>query len=269
MIDLHLHTNYSDGSDSPAELIKKLNRKGITHFSITDHDTVKAAEELIPSGLGIYYLPGVEISGEFREQEYHILLYGSKITHPRIKDFCQKNREERAKADEEFVYRVLKAKGIIDNSYEEYTWEPGRGGWKSLNFLKDRKLTDSLDNFFILYDIYGKKAPLIQTDALLEEAISLGLSPVLAHPTGYQKGDLMGKEELHLWKKRGIKGLEVFNSYYRNISNRDVYLNFCHSNNLAVTGGSDYHGDAMERPLTGIKKELLTLTPFQDEFILL
>ena len=78
--DLHIHSNYSDGTWYPEEIIKKLEKENVHVFSITDHDTIKASEEtkeIMNNYSGeILFLPGVEISTTHDSREYHLTLYG-------------------------------------------------------------------------------------------------------------------------------------------------------------------------------------------------
>ena len=72
--DLHLHTRYSDGSWTPAELVREAQRLGFAAIAITDHDTLDAIPEAL-AGAGIEILPGVEITCRVDTQEIHMLGY--------------------------------------------------------------------------------------------------------------------------------------------------------------------------------------------------
>src|SRR5690349_11598933 len=77
MIDLHSHTNKSDGSLSPGELIALARRKGLQTLAITDHDTLEGYDEAVPYAreAGLELICGVELSTKFRGQTVHILGY--------------------------------------------------------------------------------------------------------------------------------------------------------------------------------------------------
>ncbi len=77
-IDLHMHTSFSDGTDTPEEILEKVRQAGIGLFSITDHDAVKSAD-IIPGLLkkkDPSFIIGVEFSCRDEEGQYHILGYG-------------------------------------------------------------------------------------------------------------------------------------------------------------------------------------------------
>lgn len=74
-IDLHVHSTYSDGTFSPAELVKEAVKNGISAFALTDHDTTDGIDEAIDAGgkAGIEVIPGIEISTSYKDKEIHIV----------------------------------------------------------------------------------------------------------------------------------------------------------------------------------------------------
>ncbi len=88
--DLHIHSSYSDGSDSVAELLEAIKREGIRFFSLTDHDTVdgiREMEQLIPEG--VCFIPGIEFSCISDAGKCHILGYGYDIDNPIFQETAQ------------------------------------------------------------------------------------------------------------------------------------------------------------------------------------
>ena len=85
-VDLHSHTNYSDGFHSPEELVRKAKDDEIDILSITDHDSVNAIEEATEVGekLGVEIIPGVESSSDLRGAEVHILGYFLDIEYKEL-----------------------------------------------------------------------------------------------------------------------------------------------------------------------------------------
>ena len=77
LIDLHMHTNHSDGYYSPLELINKVREKNLNIISITDHDSTNALEEAITIGkdFGVEVIPGVEVSTDIEDKEIHPHLF--------------------------------------------------------------------------------------------------------------------------------------------------------------------------------------------------
>src|SRR5512147_1136975 len=98
-VDLHSHTNYSDGFNTPKELIDKAKNKGIDVLSITDHDNLAAIEEATEYGkeVGVEIIPGVEISSDIMDREIHILGYFVEPGNFEIERYLKFFREERLK----------------------------------------------------------------------------------------------------------------------------------------------------------------------------
>ena len=96
-VDLHSHTNCSDGFYSPKELVHKASELGIEILSITDHDSVNAIDEASKFGksLGIEIIPGVEISSDLRGSEVHILGYFVDTENKDLAHYLEFFREER------------------------------------------------------------------------------------------------------------------------------------------------------------------------------
>ncbi len=96
-VDLHSHTNHSDGYYSPVELVHKAKDVGIDILSITDHDSTNAISEATKIGreLGVEIIPGVEISSDIRGIEVHILGYFIDITNKELEHYLKFFREER------------------------------------------------------------------------------------------------------------------------------------------------------------------------------
>ena len=92
MVDLHTHSNKSDGSLTPTELVDHAAELGLSAIALTDHDTTEGIDEAISRGFkkGIMVVPGVELSSEYQGQDIHIV--GLCIDHHDY-DFCNKLNE--------------------------------------------------------------------------------------------------------------------------------------------------------------------------------
>lgn len=91
--DLHVHSHYSDGSDSAEEVLNQAQQQGVTHLSFVDHDTVAGAQETLERGrrVGIEVIPGIEISAyDFkRNRKVHVLGYAFSAAAPAIQALCK------------------------------------------------------------------------------------------------------------------------------------------------------------------------------------
>ncbi len=107
-VDLHSHTNHSDGYYSPEELVYKAKDVGIDILSITDHDSTNAIEKATKIGreLGVEIIPGVEISSDIRGLEVHILGYFIDITNKELEHYLKFFREERIRRANNIVRKL-------------------------------------------------------------------------------------------------------------------------------------------------------------------
>lgn len=271
MIDLHLHSSYSDGSDSVRELAQKIKQAGITTFALSDHDTVAGCEEmatLMPEG----FIPAVELTCKAGDIKCHILGYGIDYHNPELLALIEKGKKlRRAKLETRIEY--LKNIWNIELTQEELDWLYSR---KSVvkthiaNVLVKRGLSDNNQDAMKKY-LDGCKAG--DTRFTGEEAIfaikAAGGTPVWAHPIGGE-GERHLKEEEFLpklakMKTYGIEGLECYYSRY-NSEEIEFLIKCAKENNLIITCGSDYHGNNKSVPIgklnvenQPVAKELITI----------
>ncbi len=261
-IDLHIHSSYSDGSDSVRELAEKIKQAGIKIFALTDHDTVAGCEEmaqLMPEG----FIPAVELTCKAGDIKCHILGYGIDYHNPELLALIEKGKKlRRAKLETRIKY--LKDTWNIELTKDELDWLYSR---KSVvkthiaNVLVKRGLSDNNQDAMKKY-LDGCKAG--DTRFTGEEAISAiksaGGTPVWAHPIGGEGERHISKEEflpkLETMKSFGIEGLECYYSRY-NQEEIEFLVDCANKNNLAVTGGSDYHGSNKSVPIAKLNVENL------------
>ncbi|ACL69933.1 PHP domain-containing protein [Halothermothrix orenii] len=242
-VDLHIHTNASDGSLSPGEVVKKAIDLGYKAIAITDHDTVAgiipALQVARKSSLEV--IPGIEINTDIEDRELHILGYFIDYTKPDLlKELSslKKMREKRARK----MVQKLRNMGI-NIEWEEVINIAGQGTIGRSHICQaiiNKGYADSWKEVFEKY--IGKNSPAyvprkkltpLKAIKLIKECSGI---PVIAHP------GLVGDDDLVKWIiKHGIEGLEVF--YYEHSEEEcQKYLNMAKENNLVVTGGSDDHG---------------------------
>ena len=258
--DLHLHSSYSDGSDSIRELSEKIKLAGITTFALTDHDTVAGCEEmakLMPDG----FIPAVELTCKAEDIKCHILGYNIDYYNPELLALIEKGKKLR-KAKLETRIEYLKQVWNIELTKEELNWLYSR---KSVvkthiaNILVNRGLSDNNQDAMKKY-LDGCKAG--DTRFTGEEAISAIKSargiPVWAHPLGGEGEKHLTQEEflpkLEAMKSFGIEGLECYYSRY-NKKEIEFLVSCAEKYNLAITGGSDYHGSNKSVPIGKLNVE--------------
>lgn len=245
-IDLHIHSNASDGTLSPEEIVKEAIEKGLKLISLTDHDEMKNTRKIQENALdnNIAFLPGIEISSTFNGNLYHILAYGTDNSNIELIELLQYNRDLLENRNNQSIkYLIDKGYNIDFLDYEKYKHDPKRGGWKALNYLIDKKICTDIHDYFnrlyseekhILYPIFSDTGNVIN---IIKKA---GGIAILAHPY-YEKDISPVDKKLNTFLEIGIHGVECFHPNHNQLIISEC-LKFCKENNLISTAGSDFHG---------------------------
>ena len=249
LVDLHIHTYYSDGTMSPKEVVEDAKRKNLGIIAITDHDVLDSYEELKVEAekAGIIAIRGVEIDSIFEGHLVHLLAYKFEDNEKLFK-LINHAKEQLLETSIELIRRMENDyEGISLEDYNSYEYERRKGGWKGIHYLHDRKITEGLFDgvkFYGKYDCGHEKFAFPSVGEVCNTVHDANGYVVLAHPCNYysnkNKEDIL--EKLEILKSLGIDGVEC---YYP--ANSDLMTNtcleFCKDNNLIITAGSDGHGD--------------------------
>jgi len=248
--DLHTHTYYSDGEDSPFELVKKAKKSGLKYLAITDHNTVNGVEEAILAGMkfNITIIPGVEVATRDGEILGYMIDYKNKNLRKELKK-AGYNWHESAKNK----IRALK-KQNIDISYkklrEAFPFSKNNYNIGNLILYLTKILNFPRDEAVKLVVNIKTKEPR-QKELTTIQAIRLirrynGV-PVLAHPW-LNKG-LLNVNTMKKFIKYGLKGIEIeAGEGYNNLRTKEIVnkiIKLARKFNLILTKGSDYHGDLL------------------------
>jgi predicted metal-dependent phosphoesterase TrpH len=249
MIDLHVHTNRSDGTVSPKEIVRMASRKGLRAIAITDHDTVMGVSQAQQEGsiAGVQIVAGVEISAECTEGILHLLGYFLDIHHEDLNSGLEHLRKGRLDRIPRIVSKLLDQDVVI--SEEEIRREasggvPGRPHVANILLQKGqvRNLQEAFDRYLKKgAPAYVEKVKLAPADAI-EMIISAGGVPVIAHPYSLKKDHPDALEEfVKNLVDLGLKGIEAY--YPRHTAEQtSTYLELARKLNLVATGGTDFHG---------------------------
>lgn len=249
-IDLHLHTRFSDGSLTPAEVVNLAHQAGVTALAITDHDIVDgiphAMEAAAPRDIEV--IPGVEISSLFNERELHVLGYFFDWQDSTFRDHLAQQRHSRQVRNPQTIKR-LNALGL-ELSEEDVNAKAGSdsiGRPHIAQVLVDKGYVHDTREAFDRYLKEGAPAYVPRTLSNTPDVITwirdAGGVPVLAHPTWTRcQGEPLYRLCACL-KEAGLLGLEVFYSSH-NRQQTSRYLELAKRLDLLVTGGSDFHGAA-------------------------
>jgi Predicted metal-dependent phosphoesterases (PHP family) len=251
MIDLHIHTNASDGQYSPAEIVQKAGEKGVSVLAVTDHDTVAGLADAAQAAAsaGITFVPGIELNIEWPTGEFHLLGLGISAVSTSLTDIIsslQKNREERNRT----IISRMRDDGV-DASYEELeALFPGRpiGRPHFAAYLVEKKLVRTRQQAFDKFLAQGRKWYVDRGGANLDEAVQAvndsGGVPVIAHPLSlYLSWGRMDSvlEDIH---SRGVEGLEAYHPGAREVDCKRLET-LARTHRFFVTAGSDFHGESI------------------------
>ena len=257
-IDLHMHTTASDGTDTPAVLVKKAWEKGVSVISVTDHDTVAGIPEALaalPSGMRL--ITGVEFSSIVYGDDgfrCHILGYGIDIESEEIAhaiDEGMKKRREKLYGRLDYIKDNF---GIVFPDEDVKELEAFNAVSKLhiarllVKYGHSADIGDAIDRFF------GSNAPDDRIDAALAiDAIrKAGGVAVFAHPIGGEREPRIDADELYrrarVLRDMGVSGIEGYYSRYT-AADRAPILDAAERLSLLVSGGSDYHGENKTVPL--------------------
>ncbi|MBD5520003.1 MAG: PHP domain-containing protein [Lachnospiraceae bacterium] len=247
-VDLHVHSNKSDGSFTPKELVDYAISKGLCAFALTDHDTTDGLDEAISYAKDkpIEVVPGIEFSTEYEGRDIHVLGLYIQYREPFFKEKIQKFVDSRIKRNEKMCKNLQEAG--IDISYEKLlkTYPDAvitRAHYAA--YLTDNGYVSSRADAFSKYVGDHCKYFVPREKVTPSQAVELILQakgvPILAHPPLYH----MCKEKLDTLvstlKNAGLAGIEAIYSTYNNQDTRDM-MDLAKKYDLLLSGGSDFHG---------------------------
>ena len=256
--DLHIHTAYSDGSFTPATIIRHAVKNNLKIISITDHDSVDGIAASIKEGEknNIEVIPGIEISTTVDTGEIHILGYFIDYEDEYFVKNLKRIQEIRLKRMSVMVDKLNRLMIDIDlNELIEYAASSSIGRLHLAHFLKKKGIVGSAYEAFDRYIGSGKPAYEKMNALTPEEGIELisnaGGIPVLAHPGLTKRDDLIDE-----MIQSGLRGLEVYHSGHSE-EDTNRYFQMARDKGLLVTGGSDCHGEKKLNMLMGRIKLLI------------
>lgn len=248
-IDLHVHSTYSDGTYTPAELVDYAIEKGLKAIALTDHDTVDGLDELIEYAKDkpIEVIPGIEYSTEYNGRDVHIVGLFIDYKAPVFLEYLARFKQSRTDRNYKLCANLQGAG--LDITYEALleafpnavitrahyaSFLMDKGYVKSRNEAFDRYLGD-----YTPYFVHREK---ITPEEVIEVTLKAGGIPILAHPTLYK----LGNEQLDILvsrlKSAGLMGIESAYSTYSASEQRQM-KELAKKYHLLLSGGSDFHGE--------------------------
>ena len=265
MIDLHIHTTYSDGQYAPAETLQLAKQSGVTVAAITDHDTVSGLGEAETAAreLGLQFFPGIEISVQNRT-ELHILGYGIDRTNQALHRFCQDHAKERQERSTRLLAYLEKCGAPVTlEEVRQYNHGKTSGRPHFARALVEKgyasSIQDAFDRYLTTPEFY---AHVERPKPTPEEGIAVirqaGGVAVLAHPPQLRLENAELDALVGKLCAQGLQGIEAYYSRHTPEQTR-FYLQLAEKHHLLVTCGSEFHGPQIKPeilPGTGIRNSL-------------
>jgi predicted metal-dependent phosphoesterase TrpH len=256
MIDLHIHSICSDGSDNICDLLNNLKENNITRFALTDHDTAEGCRQIIDSGQNMKFLKdnniefvvGAEWTALYENQKMHILAYDFNPFDEKVLKL-EKEMHDMLIEKDKFRIAELKNKGYsLSNHSMKYLTT--KENVRTLDFAKCLVDDGYFDDIqvaagFLTKEIKYNKECRFGAVYLLNELSKIGAKIVWAHSIYDIKRKVISfervEEIIKELKPYGLAGLECCYSLY-NKEEIDKLIAIAKRNDLFVTQGSDYHG---------------------------
>lgn len=270
MIDLHTHTNYSDGTWNLKKLLEEAQKANVEVLSITDHDTINSYKELEKINIKNVFkgkiISGIEFSTVFDGVTFHLLAYD--FDYKKLNNFIYENYENK-KTDlkKEFNYMIESCKKnnikIGNLEYEEYKGWPidiifpeikkyeenkkyfKEEEWNDIGVFYNSCITNKKFPVFVDFSIHYPKAKVVA-----EAVRNAGGKLFVAHIFRYHLEDTTSFLDI-LKQNNIIDGVEVYHSSFTDEQIKFLEK-YCKDNNLLMSGGSDCHGEKKANRKIGI-----------------
>jgi hypothetical protein len=264
MIDMHMHTVYSDGDRTVEEVLKMCEERKLEYISITDHDTCKQYDDEALKNNKIFsgkIIKGSELHAAFQNKNIEILAYN--IDTNIIKNWCEKYYSEEKLLEQQIICRkrlfeICDKHGLIyDKSkikqpekaseyverpiYEEVmthkeNYEILGEFTESFGIFFRKGLANPNSSYFMNHIEF--RPPYKEVIEIIHKA---GGKAFLAHPFEYKFEDTIGFIN-DLRKEAELDGIECFHPSSADDDKKDILVEYARKNNLYISGGSDFHG---------------------------
>lgn len=265
-IDLHVHSNCSDGTLSPTELVQLAKQTGLTAFALTDHDNTNGLAEalLAADHLSLEVIPGIEFSTRFMERDIHIVGLEPDWQNQDFQEQLQLYRQGRNQRNQKVIQK-MRSDGI-DISCEKMQALYGKDTILTrahfARYLTEQGHAATISDAFQLYLNEGGRYFVPREKITPFEVTKLirayhGI-PILAHPFQYHFSDQELRELLRQLCQCGLIGIEVYYSTHTN-EQTEYLQKLAQEFDLLPSGGSDFHGLNKPDISLGIGKGTLSI----------
>lgn len=248
LIDLHVHSNCSDGTLTPTELVDHAAALGLAAFALTDHDNTDGLWEAFTAAerAGVELVPGIEFSTEYLGTDIHIVGIDFDWKAPAFQERIDYYRSERVRCNQKMI--DMMADDGFDISYDQMVESFGESVWTRAHFAKFllakgyiKDISEAFEKYIgdnCKYFIPREKVSPFEVVELIREFDGI---PILAHPFQYKFSDEVLRTLIEKLIQSGLLGMEVY--YSTHTKEQCDYLQaLVDEYHLAPSGGSDFHG---------------------------
>jgi predicted metal-dependent phosphoesterase TrpH len=248
MIDLHCHSCFSDGSNTPEELVKLAEEAGLTALALTDHDTTDGLKRFLAAGKSssVETVTGIELSAEYGAATLHILGYGFDPENVVLQEALAWVREGRSERNTQMLGKLnalgynLTMDDIRKHSADDLLGRPHfaaalieKGHFKHKNKVFKQLLGKNCAAYVDRRRLTPGKC--------LQVIRAAGGVPVIAHPGQMRLTRNKLRRLIKKLQEQGLGGLEVWHSSHPE-HQVQAFERICEEFDLIATGGTDFHG---------------------------
>lgn len=247
--DLHIHSFYSDGTMSAAEIVEEALCHQTGLIAITDHNQLAGSRELLALAKAgkIRALSGVELDAKDMGINFHILGYGIDLENAAFCTFVEQNRRRLEDVNIQLIRKMEQAGEPVSlKAYLEYDYDHRLGGWKTLHYFEACELVRDFREGFSIYARYQHDyccADFPSVSEIVDQIHKAGGAAILAHP-----GKVLPQVSMTEFRQRlegvmamGLDGIECWYPSH-SAAVTECCLAYCRSHGLRITSGSDCHG---------------------------
>lgn len=247
-IDLHLHSNHSDGTESPAEVMRQAFAHGVRTAALTDHDRTSGWEEAADaaSALGMTFVPGMEMSTKYGWRSVHVLAYLADPADAALAAECTRIRGDRIGRAERIVANIARD---YDLHWDHVLAQTAGDATVGRPHIADALIAQGIvrDRGEAFEGILHPRAGYYETHyapdpvRAIELILGAGGVPIMAHPATISRDHMLPVDALERLIDAGLAGLEI--GHRENTERgKKVLRSLAVKHDLIVTGSSDYHG---------------------------
>jgi len=247
-VDFHMHTIASDGAWTPEKLVETAVTQGLKVMTVSDHDTIKSVGPVgeLARARGIQFVPGVEITINWRGAMYHLLLFNFAPANAELMALLDDTQRQMI-SKKDYIIAELKKLGYKLHRLDDF--KRPDGDFLAVDIARALHRGGEVPTFDQALNLCFKFGMAEQVcsqpaDKALRVGVAAGGLPVLAHPGRVERGFTVPTDHtLHEFSEAGLGGIEVYH-YSHGPAEVARFLKFTSENGLAVSCGSDSHNES-------------------------